>query len=316
MVDMTKQRGMFVARVLRRRSPCREHFSITIVIHDFPAATPGQFVQILCRPPRHGPFDRDDSAELLRRGQQAFDHDSSLASPLLRRPFSIGGLRRHGARSEIDIIGRVVGVGTVWLNALQVGDEVDVLGPLGNGFSLPSSGARVLLVAGGVGVPPILWWGAVLREKKIPCEAVYGVRRRELLPATLIEEPSSEGEFVACVEEFAQNGIATLVTTEDGSCGLQGLVTDGMLRHFTQLRNEAPVFVYACGPDPMLKAVARMCIERGISCELSLERMMGCGMGTCQSCVVSVRDDCTERASRYALCCSEGPVFNARNVIW
>lgn len=235
---------------------------------------------------------------------------------MLRRPFSIGGLRRDGMTSEIDLIGRVVGPATTWLDALEPGNHVDILGPLGRGFAAPPSDNDILLVAGGVGLPPIRWWGQVLREQHRNCAMIYGAQSRDVLPIRLCDEPAAEGEFGLCAEEFAAWGLPTMITTDDGSCGLKGRVTDGMLRYFAQLAHPLRVSVYACGPLPMLRTVASICAKHEVACELAMERVMACGMGTCQSCALPVHDDYGSAGWHYALCCTEGPVFDAGRVAW
>jgi dihydroorotate dehydrogenase electron transfer subunit len=235
---------------------------------------------------------------------------------MLRRPFSIAGFRRDADHCEIELLGRVAGPGTAWLAACHPGDAVDILGPLGRPFSHPPAGAEALLVAGGIGLPPIRWLGEELTRQGVACEAVYGAQARDLMPITLALEPPADGSLSLCVREFASLGIPAMVTTDDGSCGVQGPVTKGVQHYLLGRQAAAPLYVYACGPEAMLRAVALLCRDRGLPCEVAMERMMACGMGTCQSCVVRVVDETTETGWRYALCCTEGPVFNATKVLW
>ena len=235
---------------------------------------------------------------------------------MLRRPFSIAALRRSERGCEIDLLGRVTGDGTAWLASRNPGDAIDVLGPLGRGFSPPPQGTRVLLVAGGIGLPPIRWLGEELRKQNITCDAVYGALTRDSLPVALLSEPPADGGGTLCVAEFARHGIKTVLTTDDGSCGMRGRVTDGLNRCCEEIGDLRFVHVYACGSVAMLQSVARFCAERGMPCQVAMERKMACGMGTCQSCVVPVADANAESGWRYALCCTDGPVFNAVDVLW
>lgn len=301
-------RGHFVGRITRHRMPCREHFELTIRVDDFPDAIPGQFVQILCSTPTR------------RVSEEASAQDATLvraasAGVLLRRPFSIGGLRRKGRHCEIDIMGRVVGPGTAWLDARMPGDEVDLIGPLGCGFQLPEADVHALLIAGGVGLPPIRWLGESLTQKQVTTHAIFGAQTEELIPLSLTKRPEITAEFTPCVAEFAEHGIDTIITTDDGSCGVLGRVTDAM-RAVLEANSDTSFHVYACGPEPMLHAVARLAMEFNLPCHLALERVMACGMGTCQSCVVRVNDGGAEDGWRYALCCTEGPVFDAGRLAW
>ncbi len=297
-MDPTRvERGIFVTRLVDRRRLCREHFEITLSVENFPSARPGQFIQVLCRPP-----DAPHTAELGGR--------------FLRRPFSIAGLTRSGHEIRLEIVGRVVGSGTTWLSERSVGAAVGVLGPLGRPFSTPAERSSAILIAGGVGIPPIRWLAEYFRACEIDCVTIVGARTRDLLPVTLVGVPSTNGTPVMCVDAFARHDIRTTVTTDDGSCGLRGRTTDALAGLFKKRSLPDGIRVAACGPPAMLRAVGRMCIERGVSCELALERVMGCGMGTCQSCVVRVKDASAEAGWRYALCCREGPIFEARQLSW
>ncbi|HWL92289.1 MAG TPA: dihydroorotate dehydrogenase electron transfer subunit [Phycisphaerae bacterium] len=235
---------------------------------------------------------------------------------MLRRPFSIGGLRREGAACLIDILGRVVGAGTAWLDALKVGDHVDLIGPLGGGFTEPPAGHRALLVAGGIGLPPIRWLGEALRNKNVECRAIYGAQSRDLMPVELASKIPDRPEFSMAMGKFSRNGILSIVTTDDGSAGMRGRVTEALIPVLANDPEPSRVQVYACGPEPMLKAVGSISAAHGARCEVAMERVMGCGMSTCQSCVVPVKDSRAEEGWRYALCCREGPVFDAATVLW
>lgn len=295
MTSGINQVGMFIGRVVQARTPCHAHFAVTLVVEGFPAATPGQFVQVGCD---------------LVRGHQA------TPRRILRRPFSIAGLRRSAGKCELDLLGHVVGGGTAWLAELAKDDPVSLIGPMGRGFSSPAAHQRVLLVAGGIGLPPIRWLGEKLRAAGVFCESIYGVRTRDLLPVTLIEEPTASGEMTLCVEEFGRHGIRTSITTDDGTCGVRGRVTDRLQDYLDACEDPAALQVYACGPEPMLRMIASQCGRRGVECEVAMERRMGCGVGVCQSCVVRVAEESSASGWRYALCCTEGPVFDAKRVIW
>jgi dihydroorotate dehydrogenase electron transfer subunit len=289
----TQPSGIFSTRVIQRRTLCREHFEVWIACENFPDARPGQFVQVLCRDPA----------------------SSSIDQTLLRRPFSIAGLHEEGIHTHIALIGRTVGPGTRWLDNLRVGDPVSILGPLGRAFSIPAANSKSILIAGGVGLPPIRWLAQSLRGNNQLCECIYGAQTRDLIPLHINKEPEKSGEFGPFSEEFTSIGAPIAITTDDGSCGMRGRVTDCFAKYLAR-HGADNLCVFGCGPEPMLKAIAQMCMQHRIPCELAMERVMGCGMATCQSCVVPVRDQRCEDGWRYALCCTEGPVFSADDVIW
>lgn len=223
-----------------------------------PVIRPGQFVQVAANTP--GVF--------------------------LRRPISINDVNYD--QNTIDLLIRKAGKGTSTLVALKEGDKLNILLPLGNGFSLDvTSGSRLLLIGGGVGVAPLLYLGRKLKEAGHKPEFLLGARSA----ADLLE-----------LDDFAAVGTVH-VSTEDGSMGERGLVT----RHSALEGNIDTI--YCCGPAPMMKAVAAIARERAINCEVSLENMMACGLGACLCCV--------ENTVKGNVCvCTEGPVFNINLLNW
>lgn len=224
------------------------------------------------------------------------------SATLLRRPYSVCGLPGtfDGRPAEaVQVLYKVVGRGTGLLSQLKAGAPLTVLGPLGRGFSLPDDPrVQAVFVAGGIGSAPFPAFATVLDRQGRPRPRMfYGARGRGDLP--LLDW------FRARCEEVT-------VTTEDGSEGVEGLVTAPL----TELVDRTPaekIRLYACGPEPMLKAVCTMARERGVGCELSLEAHMACGFGVCLGCVVPVR-----RGDEvgYDRVCVEGPVMTAEGMAW
>ena len=212
--------------------------------------------------------------------------DGSSAT-FLRRPFSINFIDREA--NELSLLVAVVGNGTRRLSLLRAGDSLNCLLPLGNGFTVPrEAGARHLLVGGGVGAAPLLYLGKTIRDNGGE-------------PVFLIGAKSSGG--LLQLERLGRYG-RVLVTTEDGTAGFRGYVTD-----HPALREERFDFISACGPRPMMASVARYARESGTACEVSLENSMACGVGACLCCV--------EDTVRGNVCvCKEGPVFNINDLKW
>jgi len=295
--------GIFQVRVSSNVPLCREHFLLTFALSDFPPAAPGQFVQIRCNRARNGLGGPAEGAPTAQ-------------GPFLRRPFSIAGLRRAASGVEIDIIGRTIGPATEYLSRLSIGDDTDLLGPLGRPFDAPGRADICILAAGGVGLPPLLWLAERLRTAGRNCVAVCGARSADLLPMRIMGRPDRGGRPTRCVEEYARLGVPTIVTTDDGSLGLCGRAPDAVAACLADAkRRGASVEAFACGPEAMMRAVAERCAAAGVRCQASVERVMGCGMGTCQSCVVRVGDE-SPRGWHYELCCTQGPVFDAARVLW
>jgi len=219
-------------------------------------------------------------------------------TPLLRRPFSLLGVMREGERvAGIEILYKVVGKGTELLAHCRNGECLAVLGPLGSHFQIPESCRRLVLVAGGVGVPPIRFLATSLLEKEPKpdrCIVFVGGRSKDDL---------------VCITEFDLPGFLLDISTDDGSVGNQGLVTQSLKR---TLDNGPVDLICACGPEGMLKAVSAIASERNIACQVSIEAMMACGMGACLGCAVQSADN----KSRYLHVCTDGPVFDAQRLMW
>jgi dihydroorotate dehydrogenase electron transfer subunit len=216
---------------------------------------------------------------------------------LLPRAFSILAAPETDAFS---IMLKIYGRGTAALHALRMGDRVRVTGPLGRGFpTTAAAGALQVLVAGGVGLPPLhlqaMRAAAAGRGGRV--ELFYGGRDREDL---------------VLLEDFAGHGIATTVATEDGSLGTRGFVTVPLQERLERAKTHGEVVeVLACGPTPMLAAVRRLVLTAGVSGFLCLEEEMACGFGACLGCAVPVHGP-----KPYRYCCSDGPVFPAAEVRW
>jgi dihydroorotate dehydrogenase electron transfer subunit len=223
--------------------------------------------------------------------------------PLLRRPF---GIFRVGtlppdcdglpAREYVEILYKVVGGGTTLMSQLHQGDRVEVLGPLGRGFDLGEAGGEKILVGGGIGLVPLYMLAGELAPQS-PVRLLMGGRTRD---------------DILAVTEFERLGVQTYVSTDDGSLGEEGLVTQALER---QLERFPAATVYACGPMPMLEAVQAICARRGVALQVSLEALMACGVGACLGCVVKGAGH-SEANPRYLCSCKEGPVFRAEQLDW
>ena len=211
------------------------------------------------------------------------------AKVLLRRPISIHFIDRE--RKLVEFLIQIVGEGTSSLAALKQGDTLNVLLPLGNGFNYRSTHiSKPLLIGGGVGVAPLLFLGQELSGHGIRPTFLFGGRTEALILRQ---------------EEFRKYG-DLFITTEDGSAGEKGFVTN----HSLLMDSEQFDRIYACGPTPMLKAVAHWAKDHETACEVSLEHRMACGIGACLCCVEDTAD------SGNVCVCKEGPVFNIDRLKW
>ncbi|MBA3061628.1 MAG: dihydroorotate dehydrogenase electron transfer subunit [Atribacteria sp.] len=220
--------------------------------------------------------------------------------PLLRRPLSIHRIDRE--KGEIYILFQVVGEGTKLLSQREVGDDLDVLGPLGNGFNIYPESRKIMIVGGGIGVAPLL----ALCEESIR----QGKEVRVLIGAL-------KKELVIGEESFKILGAKVDVATDDGSYQYKGLVTD-LLERIIKERWLADQ-IFACGPKPMLKKIVEISLDAHIDCQLSLEERMACGIGACLGCVCKIKTkDKKEYKVKYEYkrVCVDGPVFGGSEVVW
>ncbi|MFA5843465.1 MAG: dihydroorotate dehydrogenase electron transfer subunit [Coriobacteriia bacterium] len=206
---------------------------------------------------------------------------------ILRRPFSVH--RVEGER--IELLYQVVGKGTLALAEKRRGELMDVIGPLGTGFVVPEGTAHALVVAGGLGAAPL---GMLVEDL-----AARGV-------ATSVAQGAPTSERLVASGTFERLARRVAFATDDGSRGHAGRVTDLVP---ALLEEDSPSVVYACGPSAMSAKVAALAAEAGVTCQVSLERLMACGVGACLSCVVTTKNGS-------ACACCDGPVFDASEVVW
>ena len=236
--------------------------------------------------------------ELTQPGQFVMVKAGTMIDSILRRPFSVFEVvRDQGRVAAISILNKRAGRNTRALYALEPGDHVACLGPLGRPFTTPSP-HQAWMVAGGVGLAPFATLAESLAAAGTPTTLFYGAR-------------SAEELFY--LDFFERLGVRPVLSTEDGSRGLRGRVTVPLERALTTL-DGAGAMIYACGPEPMLEAVAGLAARWQTRCEVSVERVMGCGLGGCYSCVVPVRSD--GGPSHFVRSCIGGPVFDGAAIAW
>ncbi len=234
-------------------------------------------------------------ARIAQPGQFVMIKPSDISIPLLRRPFSVHGLViKDEEILGIELLYKVVGQSTKAMSEMKAGDDMDVLGPLGNSFPCLEQAKRVFLVAGGVGVAALYYLASYLGKYQ-------GVTQ------TLFLGGSSSSDIL-CEKEFQSLGIKVHVSTEDASVGEAGLVTSVVEKSLKA--GERPDIIYACGPQAMMKAVGAIAGAYDIPCQVSLESAMACGFGVCLGCAVKRAAD----EGGYFHVCADGPVFDFRKV--
>ena len=213
--------------------------------------------------------------------------------PFLRRPFSIHRLIKKNDRIEgIELLYRVVGTGTEKLSRCKVGDYVDIVGPLGAGFSVSDSYRRIFIVGGGIGIAPLLFLALTLNEKGV-----------DLSCSTLFLGGRTKDDIL-CKNDFAGLKLRVQIITDDGSSGEKGFVTDLLERG---IKEKKPDIICACGPFAMLESVARIAATYSVPCQISIETIMACGIGACLGCAVESKNV----SGKYLHVCMDGPVFDA-----
>lgn len=215
---------------------------------------------------------------------------------VLRRPFSIYSVSRHGPwAGTIEIVFDVIGPGTRYLAGLVKHDVVDIVGPLGRPFPLPQQAVGCLLVGGGYGAAPLLYLAQTLQQSSLRVDMAMGA--------------ASQDRLFNAIEAKRLSASAAF-TTEDGSFGTQGRVTD-VLDRFLDAGNIG--VIYACGPMPMLAEVTRIARRHRVAVQVAVEEAMACGVGVCMTCVLPVKGD---GEMVHLRACVEGPVFNGKKILW
>jgi dihydroorotate dehydrogenase electron transfer subunit len=249
----------------------------------------------------HLTFSAPAVAEIATPGQfVAIAVGGDTSANLLRRCFSIHQVDA-GADNEgtVDVIVAARGPGTRWLTDLSVHDEVNLIGPLGNGFPLPTEPVPCVLVGGGYGSAPLFWLAAVLRERGCHVEMVLGAASKDRL----------FGVVNARRTRGAVEGVT--VTTDDGSMGVKGWVSTVLPDVIRQSRAKV---VYGCGPMAMLRSITDIAAAEGAIAQVAVEESMACGIGVCMTCVMPVAG--SDGLTRMARTCLEGPVFRGDQIRW
>lgn len=256
---------------------------------------------------------RFECAEMARRitpGQFLMVRLSGSNDPLLGRPLALYDtvMSSSGEPVAVDVVYLAIGKFTKLLAQLRPPQQLDVWGPLGNGFE-PCKSGRLIMVAGGIGQTPFL---ALAREHL--GDRNYGDPPRVVGPLSNVTlcYGTRTAALLAGVEDFRRLGVRVRLATEDGSCGHQGLVTE-LLRQVLA-EDDTPARIVCCGPEPMMEGVAQIAAETETPCHVSLETHMACGIGICFTCVAKVRD--ASGSWDYKRTCVEGPVFDAARIVW
>jgi dihydroorotate dehydrogenase electron transfer subunit len=270
----------------------REHPSMaTGQVIGNPGVAPDHFLLTLRLPP---------SFATPQPGQFVMIRDPERGEPLLPRPLSVYGFRREGDQAILDLLYRAAGRGTSLFSRMKPGASLTVLGPLGRGFTLQSNVRKVILLAGGVGVAPLIYLlheGClrVTSPHKTEITAYVGARTAKLLTG------------LDRLEGFCDLRMAT----DDGSAGYHGLVTE-LLRCDLGGYEPEETMIYACGPAAMIRSLGSIARKSAIRCEVSLEERMACGIGACLGCAVAIMD--SSGKSAYRRVCHDGPVFDIREI--
>lgn len=240
-------------------------------------------------------------AKVAQPGQFVHVQVSTGLDPLLRRPISLADIDREA--QEITLLYRIKGKGTELLAKAKVGESLSLMGPLGHGFTLPEEG-ELILVAGGIGVFPLLPLAKEARQKNLAVSLYWGGEKA--------------GFFDSAGLKFWQEAnIPVHLSTMDGSLGTKGTVLDHLQKDLgtAALAQESSTSVATCGPKGMMRAVSEYFLQRGANVEVSLEERMGCAVGACLGCVCTLKDEVSGKIRRGKVC-QDGPVFKGKEVLW
>ena len=277
MTARAEKPSVTTGQIMENRGLAPGHFLLTIRLpHSFTTPTPGQFVMI---------------------------RSSDRREPLLPRPFSVYGFQREDGHAIINLLCRVIGRGTSLLSRLNPGASLTVLGPLGRGFTIDPDIRKVVLVAGGVGAAPLVFFLQQGYRKTFPHES----------PEVTAYVGAGTEELLTGLDDRFQGFCPLRTATDDGSRGYHGPVTE-LLKHDLSGFDVDSTVILACGPGAMIRSLDLLLRDTRIRCQVSLEERMACGVGACLGCVVAVKEG--EGRTGYRRVCHDGPVFNIREIVW
>jgi dihydroorotate dehydrogenase electron transfer subunit len=273
-IKMSK--NIYIGEILKNEEVTEDCFLLSVALHSsFADPQPGQFVMLRI---------------------------SGLSEPFLSRPFSIYSFVRNKQSCSIDILYNVVGKGTQILSGIINGTQVEVIGPLGNGFNIEEGKKNIVFVAGGMGVAPLKHLVTYLNniEYSTPNSLFFYLG-------------AQNASAVIGLEELVKYSCSVMVCTDDGSMGEKGLVTQIFQKDLKKYAPEDTI-IFSCGPKEMLKSLAKILRGTKFNCQVSLEERMACGVGACLGCAVAVKSK--KGATEYKRVCADGPVFDINKIVW
>lgn len=273
------KKSIATARIVDHHEIVKDHFLMSLKVPDyFQAAVPGQFVMMRVK-------GRED--------------------PLLPRPFSINFLYSYNTETIMGILYKVIGKGTTIFSRLKQDDELYVMGPLGNGFDIPSDRKKVTLIAGGIGIAPLSFLAEYL--KKQAGAFVPGIEEIVCFLG------ASTSKLLLDRKRLEDTCSKLMISTDDGSDGYHGTVTELFLNHIDSFTDNDSI-IFCCGPDPMMTEVAEIVKKYSIPCQVSMEERMACGVGACLGCAVRIKSHGNH--PHYMTVCKDGPVFDVNDIVW
>ena len=270
-------KNVYIGEILRNEEIAQDCFLMRVALHvSFIDPRPGQFVMLRV---------------------------SGLAEPLLSRPFSVCSFERQNRSCSLDLFYHVIGRGTQILAGLLKGTQVEMLGPLGRGFEVAGHKKNIVLLGGGMGMAPLIY--LAMQLNKDACSSSS---------AMYFYLGAQNAEAVIGLEQLKKLSFTIFTCTDDGSMGEKGLVTQIFLK---DLKKFVPgeTMIYACGPKPMLSALAKILQKTKYPCQVSLEERMACGIGACLGCAVAVKRS-KKSSLAYKRVCADGPVFDINEIVW
>jgi dihydroorotate dehydrogenase electron transfer subunit len=292
-------KGQFSGRVSSHKRTGRCFHKIALEFEGqaarvFAKTAPGQFAEIDLSGAALPPAEKipEELKDVCRR------------DIILRRPFSFCDITTKGNKTIVEILYCAVGPASLRMTTLKVSNKISVIGPLGNGFSIPKDKKTALLVSGGMGSPPLQHLANVL------------VKENPKINAIVFAGAKTKEDFPFNPRRFAKSKIETIITTDDGSAGLKGFVSEHLERWIEKKGcKEAEMIIYGCGPEAMLARVAEIANSHRIDCQISMERRMACGIGLCLGCAVECKLEGSNETV-YKMCCTDGPVFDSKEIVF
>jgi len=302
-----------ISEVLHNSKINKFYFKLDLRLHGIKSIDPGQFINL-----------KIDNVQINNKAKPIFTnadlHDLKSQKPFLMRPFSVGRIiKKEKEFIDAEFLLKEVGIGTYFLHHIKPGTKLQFLGPIGNNFKITDNTKIAIMIAGGTGLAPLMALSNTLKSKKIDSYLLLGGIDKDNLSYQCSKKVGNLNKIIPqsdhIIPDIESALCSTGISTDDGSLGFKGFVTDLAEKIIQSIENKNEISIFSCGPMQMMKSAHKIAEKYKISHQVSLERHMACGLGVCLSCINKIKSNDDDDWEHQRVC-TDGTVFNANEVIF